>query len=548
MQPTEDEASELSSDSQECNSNMVLFENKYAQMKIICLILVNLLIGLHIKANNIQVTNTHLVYQNTIEESVMVQFDISWENSWRLAGGPANWDAAWIFIKYRIGAGPWTHAFLHNTGHVSCEGLAISNGLLQPGAVFDPSTNPVMGVFLYRSEPGLGNIACQQVQLRWNYGENGLNDNTQVDIRVFAIEHVYIPAGAFTAGSGGTENGALYVYPNTTSPPTIANENALNVGPVSGNLYYNNVSGLSGDQTGPIPAAYPKGTIAFYAMKYEVSQRAYAEFLNTLTRAQQASRVRTNISGTSITNKFVLSNTSSPSFRNGVSCRTTIPAAPAPVDFFCNLNNNTIENEDSDGQCVTCNWLTWADLAAYMDWAALRPMSEFEFEKCARGDLAPVANEYVWGNHTINLLTSISNSGLPTELPSVAYVNCTGPGYNNPVRCGAFARNDNNRTLSGAGYYGCLDLGGNLWERGVTIGNSEGRAYTGVHGNGMLATNGNADVSQWPSNTTSVGSFLRGASFYTNFVENRTSNRSFAAWTVTGNESTGGRGVRTAPQ
>src|SRR5687768_1167407 len=104
--------------------------------------------------NNVQVSNTRLVFQNTIEESVLVEFDISWENSWRLAGGPANWDAAWIFVKFRVGPGQWTHAFLNYTGHETCTGLTTSNGLLQPGAAFNPATNPVMGVFLFRSEPG----------------------------------------------------------------------------------------------------------------------------------------------------------------------------------------------------------------------------------------------------------------------------------------------------------------------------------------------------------------------------------------------------------
>ena len=97
-------------------------------MKIINILIIPLVFfASPVIANNIQVTNTTLVSQNTVEESVIVQFDIEWENSWRLAGGPANWDAAWIFIKYRVGAGPWTHALLHNTGHETCEGMTTSN-------------------------------------------------------------------------------------------------------------------------------------------------------------------------------------------------------------------------------------------------------------------------------------------------------------------------------------------------------------------------------------------------------------------------------------
>ena len=318
-----------------------------------------MLLALQSHANNIQVTNTQLVSQNTVDEFVMVEFDISWENSWRLAGGPANWDAAWIFVKYRLGAGPWTHAYLHNEDHESCDGMTISNGLLMPGSPFDPSTNPAMGVFLYRSEPGTGNIECQQVRLRWNYGENLLNDNTMVDIKVFAIEQVYIPPGPFMVGSGGNENGALYTYPTPANPYQINSEAAIPVGQTNGNLFYQSNFGLSGDQQGPIPEAYPKGTQAYYAMKYEISQQGYIEFLNTLSRQQQSTRVRTNISGTNITNRFVMSNTSSPSYRNGVSCRSVIPASPGIVEFVSDLNNDNVENGTHDGQSIVCNFLTW---------------------------------------------------------------------------------------------------------------------------------------------------------------------------------------------
>ena len=53
-------------------------------------------------SNNIQVSNVRLTNQNTTDDFTMVEFDISWENSWRYSGGPSNWDAAWIFIKYKI--------------------------------------------------------------------------------------------------------------------------------------------------------------------------------------------------------------------------------------------------------------------------------------------------------------------------------------------------------------------------------------------------------------------------------------------------------------
>ncbi len=57
-------------------------------------------------ASNIQVSNISLTGENTTDDYVMVQFDLSWENSRRINDlnddGVTNWDAAWVFVKYRM--------------------------------------------------------------------------------------------------------------------------------------------------------------------------------------------------------------------------------------------------------------------------------------------------------------------------------------------------------------------------------------------------------------------------------------------------------------
>ncbi|HCR53204.1 MAG TPA: hypothetical protein DIW27_02215, partial [Cytophagales bacterium] len=42
---------------------------------------------------------------------------------------------------------------------------------------------------------------------------------------------------------------------------------------------------MTGNAGYTIPANYPKGFNAFYTMKYEVSQKQYADFFNTLPTA-----------------------------------------------------------------------------------------------------------------------------------------------------------------------------------------------------------------------------------------------------------------------
>ena len=74
---------------------------------------------------------------------------------------------------------------------------------------------------------------------------------------------------------------------------------------------------------------------------------------------------------------------------------------------------------------MACNWLSWADVAAYLDWSGLRPMTELEFEKACRGPNAPVAGEYAWGSNAgLVQATSIVNGGLSNEVPGNTDANC----------------------------------------------------------------------------------------------------------------------------
>lgn len=516
-------------------------------MKIIHLIFAFILVFTQqALSNNVLVSNVRLTGQDTTNNFTMVEFDITWENSWRYNAGPSNWDAAWIFIKYKIGPGPWLHAWLNNTGHQSCTATTIENGLLTPGAAFNITTNPALGVFLYRSSAGSGTFSCPDVQLRWNYGANNVADDAQVDIQVFAIECVYIPEGIFEVGSGGDELGAFFTY-GTSDPYTIASEALIQVGNTPGYLQYEFTGSGPGDHAGPIPAAYPKGFLAFYAMKYEISQLGYVDFLNTLTRVQQINRVRSNLLGQQVTEKFVMSNWNTPLARNGISCRSTIPPFPGQVEFFCDLNTNNTPNESNDGQNIPCNWLKYADMAAYLDWAALRLMTEFEFEKCGRGKMTAFPNEYAWGDDIYYAHTGLLNEGTASEIPNDYASNNAGTGSGGPLRTGAFARTTSNRTQSGTGYYGCQEISGSIYERGATVGNPPGRAYTGVHGDGRLLTDGNMDVVAWPNASSAEGAFLRGGSYDESHLEKRLSDRTLAAYIQPAQGAVyGGRGVRTA--
>jgi hypothetical protein len=157
--------------------------------------LIALCLTVQLQANNIQVSNTAIASSDTAQGYSMVEFDLSWDNSWRISVGPANWDAAWVFVKYEVNTGPWQHAALNyvngdNDGHIVPSGYVVKGDSQQTNF-----PNTCNGVFIYRSVDGSGNVNLQDVQLRWNYVANRINSNDIVSIKVFAIEMVYVTQG-----------------------------------------------------------------------------------------------------------------------------------------------------------------------------------------------------------------------------------------------------------------------------------------------------------------------------------------------------------------
>ncbi len=87
--------------------------------------------------------------------------------------------------------------------------------------------------------------------------------------------------------------------------------------------------------------------------------------------------------------------------------------------------------------------------------------------------------------------------------------------------------------MSGASYYGVMDLTVSLWERTVAVGIPEGRLFTGTTGDGLLDTNGNATNPDWPG-ISSLGGSYRGGNYTTNIFTDRLSSRISAGATADG--------------
>lgn len=476
-------------------------------------------------ANNISISVPSLTGQNSTNNYTMIRFDIAWDNSWRVSSGPSNWDAAWIFVKYRLKNQPlWHHATLNYT-----DGTGTGDGHTVPATATIRSRNDngsggAHGVLLYHNTDMVqGSVNYTGVQLRWNYGTDGVQDNDSVEIAVSGIEMVYVPQGGFSVGSGGTEISAFYTYPNTSIPYSINSEAPITVGTTPGNLYYAaGVASGGGDQTGIVPTAFPKGYNAFYCMKYEVSQQQYVSFLNKLTPAEATNRAYTGGGN-----------------RNGI--------------------GGTAGNYTTSNPHVACGNLSWNDLEAYLDWAALRPMTELEFEKACRGPFTGPANGYAWGNDQVaGSAYALNNAGATDESIATGYSTSAGNAaylttlgsIDGPLRGGVFAANAGNtgRVSAGATYYGIMEMSGNVWERCISVGSANQRQFDGAHGNGVLDVNGAADVSTWPGAFFTTGGFRGGPWNVSTPDLMAISSRYYAANVDQSNFMTfSGRGVRTAP-
>ncbi len=469
--------------------------NKLAGIGLIALVGLLDISVMDCRANAINVTNVSIT--SVSGGMADVQFDISWSNSWNLSwsddGGQTtvtNWDAAWVFLKFKTPSSGWRHGMLASSGHTAVAGTSIELGSNGAG------TN--IGVFIKRDALGAGSLSAQGLKLRWDFAQSSLGGTSDVDISIHAIEMVYIPKGAFALGSGGVDQNHFYKFPTGTDTYYVTNETAISYDYSAGKLFCDGFGSIRYT----ISNSFPKGYASFYCMKYEISQGQYAAFLNHLDSSEADARYPA-YSGT---------------YRYTISVASNQYAATAPDR--------------------ACNFLSVQDLCSYLDWSGLRPMTELEFEKACRGTINPEPNEYPWGTTTVtkfSTLSGVDGSGSETALPASANCNYSSVS-NGPVRVGVFAQPGASRQKSGAGYYGVMDLAGNVSEC-VVMAYLEGLSYIPTHGDGHLYS----APEGWP---TFTGFMRRGGSWNDSNYLLQTSWRDSSASSLR-SYSCGGRGVRT---
>lgn len=406
-------------------------------MKIKLLIVCAMLLVVGAKANNMLVQNVTTTGNDPAAKTIQVQFDISWDNSWR---DSINWDAAWVFIKFKDTNGIWQHVLLNQTGAVNGNGTADSVQV----------SNDKVGCWIYRTGIGSGTFNSNNIQLQWNYGSQGLNNVTGLEVRVFAVEMVYVPEGEFNVAKNFYVvpsyqlNGSFYApgsnFPviNTRLSPTLNYSDGRVV-----SIRIKGDAGIDTNNNGVLDnTTYPTGFRAFYAYKYELSEQQYADFLNTLT----ASQINTlGVAGTGI------------SLSNG--------------QYFSSTPNKACGNSNP------------TNFFAYADWSGLRPMSVLEMNKASYGPLKPVFSDEPWMDGYPAWGT---NYGPYIDLRNHTLKNV-----------GSYSTSTSTRESSGASYYGLLDLTLNASEPLISL---SAFSFTVTNGNGVISSTGTSDISTWKAN------------------------------------------------
>lgn len=456
-------------------------------MKTICFVLICSL-TLSVFASDLSIRQTEW-YRDEVNKKLMVKLNIAWKNSWHNA---KNNDGIWLFFKYLpfpYGENDnYLHAKVTTGGH-----KLIQNHIANtPEPEFEVSKDNV-GLFIYPKGHYRGHLNWS-ILVELQELKDDLNKR---NLGVYGIEMVSIPEGKFTVGDADT----LAIKPNFTFYKsdkngkyaglyTIENEsNTIPVGADDGSLYYHTETvQYQGDQKGIITAEYPKGYNSFWIMKYELTQGAYAEFLNSISNS--ATYQRANFGG-----------------RDYSESRGSI-----------RLIDRKFVAHSPDRPA---NFISWDDAMAYADWAGLRPYTELEYEKACRGPLVPIPREYAWNSSSKEKLIRFIDKN-----DDVVFLD----GYTESDLT------DKNRELFGASYYWVMDLSGSVWERVITVGDSTGRAFKGSHGDGKL-NYGFATLDDWPKGSTETSGFgFRGGGYYRHdqlYGLNPNvsiANRVFAAW------------------
>lgn len=464
-----------------------------------------------------------------------LEFDLTWQHAWNnsaTATPPENNDAAYITVYAKSrNSYTWERVKVKNNGGFYTE-------------EYLPAAFREQGCVMLAKSP---NQTGFKVSL---YLESHFEPDMGYVYKVIAHEMVKVPSGPFWIGDGVSQE-RLGTGP-AVAPLLLEEEpEELQVGKKAGMLY----------DTGKFA---PGGTIhnfhfgydEFYTMKCEISQTGFTEFLNSLTYSQQKAHVERALETLKPGDSWYPGGRQN---RNGITVvMAADPVKMIPAVFGVDGNGNGIYNEEGDGGDRACNFLNFDDVTAYLYWAGMTLMTEFQFEKLCRGPEKPLAGEMAWGTNKAVDANTLARDGYPDEHATDKGDSDAGlcahgySGPQGPLRCGFAAANNTTRIGSGAGYYGAMELSGNLWEMCITLTGGLTSAPLGAPGK-SLDENGLPPEREGNTFSATKGMGVRGGAWNSGitgaFNDMRISDRFYAGQDLTRRRNTfGGRGAVTIGQ
>jgi hypothetical protein len=355
-----------------------------------------------------------------------------------------------------------------------------NHALLAPGGTVSSSAtltlgSDSMGAWLDHSATGSQMSATVNLNMATFANRIGWNS---VMIQVYAVAMVHIPTGSFVYNESNLGGTTSNNYNGTAGPQTVAS--AANI-PASA------------------AAGWPNGYSSFYIMRYPISQGQYADFLNSVSATTATVHADT-----------VFSN----------------------FGYSMSVNAGVYSTADRNLAMVR---MSFFDLSAFLSWAALRPITEMEYERAGR-DVAPDARFYPWGSQAPTTPPNYwppNEGGGPFAQNNMNFGNLSSQSI---LDVGRYMSSDVYRTAAQTGVspYGVADLSGNIATAVILC------SYLSVPGNG----NGSAVFPvSWPNADSYTG--YRGGYLSNPASTERLSNRSGAPFAfATRSGIIGGRGGR----